>query len=289
MANEQLIAELAALREKHTLDEVLDIVMVGLGGKEKVSAELEAQGDGPGEASDGGAETPDPLSVMRDLAVGRLETIQTMAESFCTWLHAKGAQQMEKDSYEAVDKVRELSTSFNKAARAVRLSMVLKHEVAGLRPLPNVRMQSAGAANENGPASGSAGRSRDHESVSGERREESDAERAKRRQNDLHNHLRTLSAALDEDLADAPPEIQAEARRESLAVRLTTIAASIPHPRLDRKIADTYLGELWDSLAPRYAEKPEALGPPDPEVVSRRSWNVTPQHRAQAAKAARRR
>jgi hypothetical protein len=40
MAHEQLIAELAALREQHTLDEVLELVMVGLGGKEKVAAEL---------------------------------------------------------------------------------------------------------------------------------------------------------------------------------------------------------------------------------------------------------
>ena len=282
MAHEQLIAELAALREKHTLDEVLELVMVGLGGKEKVAAELEEQaGD-----EDGEAETPDPLAVMRDADVGRLENIQSMAESFCTWLHAKGEAQMKQDTDEAVEKVRQLSTSFNKAARAVRLSMVLKHEVAGLRPLPNVRMPTD-AANGNSPG-GAAGRSRDPESGSGERREESDVERTERRKGNLHTYMRTLSAVLDEDLLDAPPEIQAEAKGESLAVRLTTIAASIPHPRLDRKIADTYLGQLWDSLAPRYAEKPEALGPPDPEVVSKRSWNVTPQQRARAAKAVRR-
>jgi hypothetical protein len=102
MAHEQLIAELAALREKHTLDEVLELVMVGLGGKEKVAAELEEYDDD--EAGD--AETPDPLSVMRDADVARLENIQGMAESFCTWLHAKGAREMEKDTDEAVDKVR---------------------------------------------------------------------------------------------------------------------------------------------------------------------------------------
>jgi len=287
MTPEQLIAEVAALREKHTLDDVLELVMVGLGGQEKVQAELDAQAQANG--SDEEAETLDPLAVMRDADVGRLETIQMMAESFCTWLHAKGAQQMEKDTDAAVDKVRELSTSFNKAARAVRLSMVLKHEVAGLRPLPNVRMPSAGgAANQNGPGSDSAGRSRDPESGSGERREERDAERTEKLDN-LQNHLRALSEVLNEDLVNAPPEIQAEAKGQSLAVRLTTIAAAIPHPRLDRKIADTYLGQLWDSFAPRYAQKPEALGPPDPEVLSRRSWNVTPQHRAKAAKDARRR
>jgi hypothetical protein len=283
MASEQLIAELAALREQHTLDEVLEMVMVGLGGREKVWAEMEEQGED--EADD--EETPDPLAVMRDADVGRLETIQSMAESFCTWLHAKGAQQMEKDTDEAVDRVRQLSTSFNKAARAVRLSMVLKHEVAGLRPVPNAR-PAAAAANENGPASASAARPGERESRSGERREETDAERTERNLDSLHDYMRTLSAVLDEDLADAPPEIQARAKGESLAARLTTIAASIPHPRLDRKIADTYLGQMWDSFAPRYAEKPEALGPPDPEALAQRSWNVDRQPRARAAKAARR-
>jgi hypothetical protein len=78
--------------------------------------------------------------------------------------------------------------------------------------------------------------------------------------------------------------IQAEAKRQSLAVRLTTIAAAIPHPRLNRKIADTYLGQLWDSLAPRYVEKPEALGPPDLEVLSERSWNIAPRHKTQSAR-----
>jgi hypothetical protein len=286
MANERLIAELAALREKHTLDEVLELVMVGLGGKEKVAAELDEQAEAYA-ALNGEAETPDPLTVMRDADVGRLETIQTMAESFCTWLHAKGEAQMKLDTDEAVDKVRQLSTSFNKAARAVRLSMVLKHEVAGLRPLPHVR-PAAGAANENGPASGSAARAGDREDRSGERREESDAELTKRKLDNLQNYMRTLSAVLDEDLADAPPEIQAEAKRQSLSVKLTTIAASIPHPKLDRKIADTYLGEMWDSFAPRYATKPEALGPPDPEVVSKRSWNVAPHQRTRGGKAAQR-
>ena len=285
MASEQLIAELAALREKHTLDEVLEMVMVGLGGQEKVAAELEEYD----EDEAGEAETPDPLSVMRDADVGTLQTIQGMAESFCTWLHTKGAQQMEKDTDEAVEMVRQLSTSFNKAARAVRLSMVLKHEVAGLRPLPNVRPAAAVPANENGAAPGSAARAGERESWSGERREETDAERTKRRQDNLHDYMRTLSDVLNEDLVDAPPEIQAEAAHQSLAVRLTTIAASIPHPKLDRKIADTYLGQMWDSFAPRYAEKPAALGPPDPEALAERSWNVDRQQRARAAKAARRR
>ena len=78
------------------------------------------------------------LTAMRDGDVARLENIQGMAESFCTWLHAKGEAQMARDDDAAVEKIRQVSGSFNKAARAVRLSMVLKHEVAGLRPLPRL-------------------------------------------------------------------------------------------------------------------------------------------------------
>src|ERR1700760_3827245 len=86
---------------------------------------------------DAGAGKSCALDAMRDGDVARLERLQDMAEAFCGWLHAKGAQEMEKGSDGSVETVRQLSTSFNKAARAVRLAMVLKHEVAGLRPLPN--------------------------------------------------------------------------------------------------------------------------------------------------------
>jgi hypothetical protein len=125
MKSDQVISALAALREKHTLDEVIELVLEGLGGRDKVNAELDAR-DGV-ESDDDGEDTPDPLSAMRDADVARLEKIQGMAESFCTWLHAKGEAQMKQDTDEAVDKVQQVSTSFNKAARAVRLSMVLKH------------------------------------------------------------------------------------------------------------------------------------------------------------------
>lgn len=77
MAHEQFIAELAALREKLTLDEVIELVLDGLGGRDKVDAELNAR-DGI-EADDDGEEMPDPLIAMRDADVARLETIQGMA------------------------------------------------------------------------------------------------------------------------------------------------------------------------------------------------------------------
>jgi hypothetical protein len=277
MAHEQLIAELAALREKHTLDEVLELVMVGLGGKEKVAAELDQQ------AEDGEAETPDPLTVMRDLDVSRLENIQTMAESFCTWLHAKGEAQMKQDTDAAVDKVQQLSASFNKAARAVRLSMMLKHEVVGLRPLPQSRAPAAaGPANENAAPKGGGSPHRLH----GERRDYTDEELAelKEDQKTAAAYIQKLSDALDIDIAAAPPDIQAEAKGESVAVKLTCIAAAIPHPTLDRAIADIHLGQLWDSFAPRNATKLEALGPPDPEALDRRRWDGAPHRKMQSAR-----
>jgi hypothetical protein len=49
------------------------------------------------------------------------------------------------------------------------------------------------------------------------------------------------------------------------------------------------MGYLWDSFAPRYATKPEALGPPDPERLNEQSWNMAPHQRARSAKAARNR
>src|SRR3984957_14720034 len=287
MAHEQLIAELAALREKHTLDEVIELVLEGLGGRDKVDAELDAR-DGV-EADDDGEETPDPLSAMRDADVARLETIQGMAESFCTWLHAKGEAQMKQDTDAAVDKVQQLSASFNKAARAERLSMMLKHEVVGLRPLPQSRATAAstGPANENAAPKGGGSPHRLH----GERRDYTDEELAelKEDQKTAAAYIQKLSDALDIDIAAAPPEIQAEAKGESVAVKLTSIAASIPHPTLDRAIADIHLGQLWDSFAPRNATKPEALGPPDPEAPYRRHGDAAPHQRARAAKATGRR
>ena len=286
MAHEQLIAELAALREKHTLDEVIELVLEGLGGRDKVDAELDAR-DGV-DADDDGEEPPDPLTVMRDADVARLENIQGMAESFCTWLHAKGEAQMKQDTDAAVDKVQQLSASFNKAARAVRLSMMLKHEVVGLRPLPQSRAPAAaGPANENAAPKGGNRPRR----VYGDWPDNTDEERAEYAdtQKMLTVYLKKLTDALEIDIAAAPPEIQAEAKGNSVAVKLTSIAAAIPHPTLDRTIADIHLGQLWDSFAPRNATKPEALGPPDPEAPNRRHWDAAPHQRARAAKATGRR
>ena len=70
---------------------------------------------------------------------------------------------------------------------------------------------------------------------------------------------------------------------------LTTIAASIPHPNLDRRIADIHLGRLWDGVSPRHATKPAALAPPDWDSVRRERWNDERHRIARAERAARRR
>ena len=70
---------------------------------------------------------------------------------------------------------------------------------------------------------------------------------------------------------------------------LTTIAASIPHPNLDRRMADIHLGQLWDSVSPHHAIKPESLAPPNWDSVRRERWNDERHRTARAERAARRR
>jgi hypothetical protein len=211
------------------------------------------------------------LDAMRDGDVARLERLQDMAEAFCGWLHAKGAEEMEKGADGSVETVRQLSTSFNKAARAVRLAMVLKHEVAGLRPLPHAR--APGPANQNtapaapAPARARHGAARYFGVRDQDDRRDDDADEASDPEisdEALQAYLTQLLDALDADFAAAEPYYQDRARSETTAIKLTTLAAAIPHPKLDRVIADIFMGDLWDIFAPSYARKPEALGPPRP-------------------------
>ena len=89
-------------------------------------------------------EAMDDVARMRADDIAILESLQSMAMSFASWLHDKGAEQMETGGDNAADRVRQLSEGFNKAARTVRFIVVLKQEVAGLRPTRHAR--PAGAA-----------------------------------------------------------------------------------------------------------------------------------------------
>ena len=289
MNAEHVMSGLAGLRETIPVAELFGMVIESLGGQEALAAAL---GDEVENEADRHRDKAGPdLDAMRDSDVARLENIQGMAESFCTWLHAKGEAQMKRDDDAAVDKVRQLSGSFNKAARAVRLSMVLKHEVAGLRPLPQARPNQHGTGSQDGPGAAAGNRGTPGRDAKERRETEYLTELdARHEAEDEHGlYVLALLDAFDKDLASAPPEIQAEVKRQSPAVILTSIAASIPHPNLDRRIADIQLGRIWDNVAPRNATKPEALAPPNWDTVRRVRWNDEAHRKARAERAARRR
>ena len=215
--------------------------------------------DEPSQPDDGGA-APD----MRAADIAQLEDLQAMAMCFAKWLHQKGAQEMEADGPKSAAEVRQLSHSFNRAARAVRQIVVLKQEVAELRPMPGSR--PAVAANQNQPVGrGPVRKSRNPFHGSGDRRDPSDLtdDERKELQEDLGAYLAMLTAALDEDIAAAGPDKIEEARGESTAVKLSVIAAGIPHPKLDAALAKIEMANLWDIFAPKYIAN-RALGPPPP-------------------------
>jgi hypothetical protein len=296
MNAEHVMSELAALRDTIALPELFNMIVDCLGGEAAFVAALgEEYGREAERPRESGGNGEDKLAAMRDADVARLENIQGMAESFCTWLHAKGAAQMQREDDDAVDKVRQLSGSFNKAARAARLTMVLKHEVAGLRPLPQSRAVGAGnqgaAANQN-EAGAPAKRGSETREAKERREKEAWQERVDARkdaEDQMGLYLLALLDAFEKDVAEASPEIQAEFKRQPPAAVLTTIAAQIPHPNLDRRIADIHLGRLWDAVPPRHAEKPAALAPPDWDSVRRERWNDERHRMARAEREARRR
>ncbi len=198
---------------------------------------------------------------MRDADVAQLEDLQAMAMTFAKWLHGQGAQQMENGGDKAAGEIRQLSHSFNRAARAVRQIVVLKHEVAELRPLPGSR--PAPPANQNvRPGNGNPRhdryfqRQRDRSDLNDYTDEERHAAEI-----EANAWLEKILAALQVDIEAAGPEVVAHAARESIAVRLSTIAARIPHPKLDACLAEIEMRKLWNIFAPKYARN-RAHGPP---------------------------
>jgi hypothetical protein len=127
---------------------------------------------------------------------------------------------MEADGPKSAAEVRQLSHSFNRAARAVRQIVVLKQQVAELRPMPGSRQ--AVAANQNQPARQQrpARKSR-NPFHGGDLRDPSDMTDDEREElkEDINAYLESLMTALDEDIAAAGPEKVEEARRESTAMK----------------------------------------------------------------------
>ncbi len=216
-----------------------------------------------------GAENPASWAQdeLRADAVERLGALEDMAMDFAGWLHRQGAEEMEKGEDKAPDKVRTLSNSFNKAARAVRHIMVLRHEVAGLRPMPGTRV--VGPANENTapvgrkPAAGtvSPARYRRDDDWYGVMTDEE--RRNLDREEENFAYMEKLAAALQVDAEAAGPEMAKWAARESIAVKLSVIAQSIPHPTLDRVMADVELDRMWANFAPKHYPRQRPTGPPE--------------------------
>jgi len=205
---------------------------------------------------------------LRADAVERLGALEDMAMDFAGWLHRQAAVEMETGGEKAADKVRTLSNSFGKAARAVRHIVVLRHEVAGLRLTPGTRV--AGPANENTAPAGRKpaqtyfppGRDRsDYDRYN----DMSDEERRdlKEREEEGFAYMKKLAAALQVDAEAAGPEMAKWAARESIAVKLSVIAQSIPHPTLDRAMADVELDRLWENFAPKKYPRQRPTGPPE--------------------------
>jgi hypothetical protein len=207
-----------------------------------------------GEEGDG-----DALEALRGADVATLERMQGMAEDFAIWLHRQGAEQMEAGGDKAVAQVRQLSHSFNRAARAVRQIMVLKQEAAGLRPTPHAR---PAAANGNGPAggrggSGGGGSGRDRNDLDDYADED---ERRKKAAADVDAYFAVLLQALQVDVEAAGPEMIAEAKRASTAAKLTRIAAGIPHPTLDATVARLQLEWLQELFRRKPGQGPPQRG-----------------------------
>jgi hypothetical protein len=229
----------------------------------------------PGQDADS---PPDGAARMRADDISQLEELQNMAMSFATWLHDKGAEEMEKGGSQTGDRVRQLSNSFNKAARAVRQIMVLKHEMEGLRPTPHARqaVSGGGPANQNQPSRGgaivNAGSTNGRSDLS--MRERNDAyldglteEEYEELETKADVWAQKLIDAFEIDLQAADPDIRADAEKQSTAIRLTRVASQIPHPNLDKAIVAIEMGRLWDMWGPRFAERPPDIGPPDEDYA----------------------
>ncbi len=192
------------------------------------------------------------LEALRRADVATLEALQLMALDFATWLHRKAAEAMVAGGGKAPAALQALSNGFNRAARTVRLIMILKEEAAGLRPVPQRRTC---VANQNGAGASGTGASGPPAPVQGhygrgfrserERRDwEEQEERRKRERDESRAYIAALKEAVAVDAEAAGPEFAEWVARESAAVSLTTIADQIPHPTLDAALARVHLERL---------------------------------------------
>jgi hypothetical protein len=211
--------------------------------------------DGEEEAEAREDDAVDPRETLRGADVATMERMQGMAEDFATWLHKKGAEQMEVGGDKAVTQLRQLSHSFNRAARAVRQIMVLKEEAAGLRPMPHARVV---AANDDGPARDGGGRGASGRGAERDRNDVDDYVDAYQETvgEEMDAYLKTLLMAVEVDIAAAPPEVAEHVRGQSIACKLTKSLEDFPHPNLDATILRLQLEWLHDLYWLKPEDKP---------------------------------
>jgi hypothetical protein len=144
--------------------------------------------------------------------------------------------------------------------------MVLKHEVAGLRAVAGVRAAPAGDGAQGGRGAASRGGTGARRPWDRRDYNDDDAKTAREGQEKVEAYFNSLHDAIQIDIAAAGPEIIAEASRASIATKLTTIAAKIPHPAMDACVIDYQLEQLWQLFAPRYGgpAPPPRPKPPAP-------------------------
>jgi hypothetical protein len=123
-----------------------------------------------------------------------------------------------------------------------------KHEIAGLRPQPGARPAETLAHRSPNGRAGRFHNGRDRPDID----DYDDAEKRRKEDEIAAAYYEKLLAALDVDIRAAGPEKVEEARKASIAMRLSTIAASIPHPTLDACLAEHGIAQLWTLFGPRY-------------------------------------
>ena len=202
---------------------------------------------------------PRVLHAMRVHDIAGLEGIQAKGIELAGWLHALAADRMKAygeaktaqtkaddpvkiaeakaDRESAAAEVPRLAGGFNRASAEVRRTMVLKHETAGLRPMPRARVAAAPAEPRAAapPAAAAPAQAAPPKRKYGDWRDYTDEDRARERANEEWQkaQCKIIRPALVADMLAAGRD---DVTDESV-LNLSRLVLTIPHPNLDACIA----------------------------------------------------
>jgi hypothetical protein len=202
----------------------------------RIRARIEARQDA---APDEDEEDVESRAAMIEADLAELQDLQDAAKQFAMWLRRNGAEQMEMSEDDTGGKVAALSNAFNKAARAVRQIVVLKHEVAGLRATPHARAPANGNTASGGgraPRGGQGAGGHDDRTRSDiDDYNEYIADEGMRAEDRFRAWWDYVLPAIQADLIAAGLEVDVNnSPKVILGKRLPTI----PHPNLDQAILE---------------------------------------------------